>query len=98
MEVVGAFYALAINQIFSLLINILFFVIYKPFEINWIFKKFIKENLKKLSSFSVMAVIGPTCLIVSTFIVRDYIFDEFGSTMLVLGRPCGEFPQYISCF
>ena len=43
------------------------------------FKKFIKENLKKLSSFSVMAVIGPTCLIVSTFIVRDYIFDEFGS-------------------
>ena len=79
MEVIGAFYALAINQIFSLLINILFFVIYKPFEINWIFKKFIKENLKKLSSFSVMAVIGPTCLIVSTFIVRDYIFDEFGS-------------------
>ena len=49
MEVIGAFYALAINQIFSLLINILFFVIYKPFEINWIFKKFIKENLKKLS-------------------------------------------------
>jgi PST family polysaccharide transporter len=79
MEVVGAFYALAINQIFSLFINILFFVIYKPFEIKWIFKKFIKENLKKLSSFSVMAVIGPTCLIVSTFIVRDYIFDEFGS-------------------
>ena len=79
MEVVGAFYALAINQIFSLLINILFFIIFKPFEIKWIFKKFIKENLKKLSSFSVMAVIGPTCLIVSTFIVRDYIFDEFGS-------------------
>ena len=26
-----------------------------------------------------MAVIGPTCLIVSTFIVRDYIFEEFGS-------------------
>ena len=78
MEIVGAFYALAINQIFSLLINILFFVIYRPFELNWIFKKFVKDNLKKLSSFSIMAVVGPTCLIISSFIVRDYIFDEFG--------------------
>ena len=79
MEIIGAFYALAINQIFSLLINVIFFFIYKPFEIGWVFKKFIYDNLKKLSSFSIMAVVGPTCLIISTFIVRDFIFGEFGS-------------------
>ena len=79
MEIIGAFYALAINQIFSLLINVIFFFIYKPFEIGWVFKKFVFDNLKKLSSFSIMAVVGPTCLIISTFIVRDFIFAEFGS-------------------
>ncbi len=79
IEIIGAFYALAINQIFSLLINIIFFFIYKPFEIEWIFKQYVYDNLKKLSSFSVMAVVGPTCLIISTFIVRDFIFIEFGS-------------------
>ncbi len=79
MEIIGAFYALAINQIFSLFINVIFFFIYKPFEIEWIFKQFVYDNLKKLSSFSVMAVVGPTCLIISTFIVRDFIFAEFGS-------------------
>ena len=79
MQIIGAFYALAINQIFSLLINIILFFIYKPFEIRWVFKQFVYDNLKKLSSFSVMAVVGPTCLIISTFIVRDFIFNEFGS-------------------
>ena len=79
MEIIGAFYALAINQIFSLLINLILFFIYKPFEIGWVFKKFVYDNLKKLSSFSIMAVVGPTCLIISTFIVRDFIFAEFGS-------------------
>ena len=79
MQIIGAFYALAINQIFSLLINIIFFFIYKPFEIGWVLKQFVYDNFKKLSSFSVMAVVGPTCLIISTFIVRDFIFTEFGS-------------------
>ena len=79
IEIIGAFYALAINQIFSLLINIIMFFIYKPFEIRWVFKQFVYDNLKKLSSFSVMAVVGPTCLIISTFMVRDFIFTEFGS-------------------
>ena len=79
MEIIGAFYALAINQIFSLFINIIFFTIYKPFNIKWIFRKYLYDNLKKLSRFSIMAVVGPTCLIISTFIVRDYIFEEFGA-------------------
>ena len=79
MEIIGAFYALALNQILSLLINVMFYIYYRPFKIKWILESFITENLKKLSKFSVMAIAGPTCLIVSTFIVRDHIYNEFGS-------------------
>ena len=79
MEIIGAFYALALNQILSLLINIMFYIYYRPFKIKWILESFITENLKKLSKFSVMAIAGPTCLIISTFIIRDHIYNEFGS-------------------
>ena len=79
MEIIGAFYALALNQILSLLINVMFYMYYRPFKIKWILESFITENLKKLSKFSVMAIAGPTCLIISTFIIRDHIYYEFGS-------------------
>ena len=79
MEIIGAFYALALNQILSLLINVMFYIYYRPFKIKWILESFITENLKKLSKFSVMAIAGPTCLIISTFIIRDHIYNEFGS-------------------
>ena len=79
MQIIGAFYALVINQILSLIINIIFYAVYKPFLIQWIFKKYINEYFKKLSGFSIMAIIGPVCLIISSFIVRDYLFDKFGA-------------------
>lgn len=79
MKIIGAFYALALNQILSLLINILFYLYFKPFKIKWILESFLKENLKKLSKFSIMAIAGPSCLIISTFIIRDHIYNEFGS-------------------
>ena len=79
MEIIGAFYPLALNQILSLLINVMFYIYYRPFKIKWILESFITENLKKLSKFSVMAIAGPTCLIISTFIIRDHIYNEFGS-------------------
>ena len=79
MQIIGAFYALVINQILSLIINIIFYAVYKPFLIQWIFKKYINEYFKKLSSFSIMAIVGPVCLIISSFIVRDYLYDKFGS-------------------
>jgi PST family polysaccharide transporter len=79
MKIIGAFYALALNQILSLLINILFYLYFKPFKIKWILESFLKENLKKLSKFSIMARAGPSCLIISTFIIRDHIYNEFGS-------------------
>ena len=79
MKIIGAFYALALNQILSLLINVMFYIYYRPFKISWILESFITENLKKLSKFSVMAIVGPTCLIISTFIIRDHLYDVFGS-------------------
>ena len=79
MQIIGAFYALVINQILTLIINIIFYAVYKPFLIQWIFKKYINEYFKKLSSFSIMAIVGPVCLIISSFIVRDYLYDKFGA-------------------
>ncbi len=79
MQIIGAFYALVINQILSLIINIIFYTVYKPFLIQWIFKKYINEYFKKLSSFSIMAIVGPVCLIISSFIVRDYLYEKFGA-------------------
>ena len=79
MQIIGAFYALVVNQILSLIINIIFYTVYKPFLIQWIFKKYINEYFKKLSSFSIMAIVGPVCLIISSFIVRDYLYEKFGA-------------------
>ncbi len=79
MQIIGAFYALVINQILTLIINIIFYTVYKPFLIQWIFKKYINEYFKKLSSFSIMAIVGPVCLIISSFIVRDYLYEKFGA-------------------
>ena len=96
MKIIGAFYALALNQILSLLINILFYLYFKPFKIKWILESFLKENLKKLSKFSIMAIAGPSCLIISTFIsyVITFIMN-LDLIMQALGRLCGEFQQFI---
>jgi len=75
--VIGALYALIITQIMTLLVTIFLFYIYKPFNFNLLFSDFNISYFKKLSSFSVMAISGPTCLIISTFIVRYYISDKF---------------------
>ena len=75
--VIGALYALIITQIMTLLVTIILFYIYRPFNFSLLFSDFKFDYFKKLSSFSVMAIAGPTCLIISTFIVRYYISDKF---------------------
>ena len=74
---IGALYALIINQIITLAVTCILFYLYKPFKISLLFSSFDFNYFKKLSSFSIMAITGPTCLIISTFIVRYYISDEF---------------------
>ncbi len=76
-DVIGALYALIINQIITLAVTCILFYLYKPFKISLLFSSFDFNYFKKLSSFSIMAITGPTCLIISTFIVRYYISDEF---------------------
>ena len=75
--IIGALYALIINQITTLLVTLILFYIYKPFNFSLLFSDFNFKYFKKLSAFSVMAITGPTCLIISTFIVRYYISDKF---------------------
>jgi len=75
--IIGALYALIINQIITLLVTLILFYIYKPFNFSLLFSDFNFKYFKKLSAFSVMAITGPTCLIISTFIVRYYISDKF---------------------
>ena len=75
--VIGALYALIINQIITLAVTCILFYLYKPFKISLLFSSFDFNYFKKLSSFSIMAITGPTCLIISTFIIRYYISDEF---------------------
>ena len=75
--IIGALYALIINQIITLLVTLILFYIYKPFNFNLLFSNFNINYFKKLSGFSIMAITGPTCLIISTFIVRYYLSDKF---------------------
>ena len=75
--IIGALYALIINQIITLLVTLILFYIYKPFNFSLLFSDFNFKYFKKLSAFSIMAITGPTCLIISTFIVRYYISDKF---------------------
>ena len=75
--VIGALYALIINQIITLVVTCILFYLYKPFKISLLFSSFDFNYFKKLSNFSIMAITGPTCLIISTFIIRYYISNEF---------------------
>ena len=75
--IIGALYALIINQIITLLVTLILFYIYKPFNFSLLFSDFNFKYFNKLSGFSIMAITGPTCLIISTFIVRYYLSDKF---------------------
>ena len=57
MEVIGAFYALALNQIISLFINLMFYIYYRPFKIKWILESFIKDIID--STIDICAVYKP---------------------------------------
>jgi len=76
-ELIGAFYAYAINQFIILLIAWLIIAIYKPFRLKFLMTSFYKSIFKKLSKFSLMALAGPICLISATLFVRYFLANEF---------------------
>ena len=78
-SIIGAFYALILSPILTLITALSFCLILKPFKLNFFNYLFKVEYLKNLSNFSLMAIAAPICLISATFIVRYYIYDEFDS-------------------
>lgn len=73
----GALYAFAINQFLAFLVTAIIFVLYHPFKLSLLFDSFNKDSFKKLSQFSIMALIAPICLISATFFVRNFLKTEF---------------------
>ena len=73
----GALYAFAINQFLAFLVTLIILFIYKPFKLSLLFARINIESFKKLSQFSLMALIAPICLISATFFVRNFLKTEF---------------------
>lgn len=73
----GAFLAFSITQILSFLISLTLILIYKPFSLKLLFGKFYNLKFKKLSKYSLMAIVAPLCLIGATFFVRNHIESVF---------------------
>ncbi|PTM10087.1 MAG: hypothetical protein DA407_04440 [Bacteroidetes bacterium] len=73
----GALYAFAINQFLAFSITLIILLIFKPFNLKLLFSPFKKLEFKKLSQFSIMALVAPICLISATFFVRNFLKTEF---------------------
>jgi len=76
---IGAYYALILSPIITLIIALIISLFLKPFKLNFLNSVFKLQHFKNLSNFSLMAIIAPLCLISATFIVRYYIYEEFDS-------------------
>jgi PST family polysaccharide transporter len=75
----GAYYALILSPIITLITALIISLFLKPFKLNFLNSVFKLQHFKNLSNFSLMAIIAPLCLISATFIVRYYIYEEFDS-------------------
>jgi PST family polysaccharide transporter len=73
----GAFLAFSITQTLSFVISFTLILIYKPFSLKLLFGKFHSLKFKKLSKYSLMAIVAPLCLIGATFFVRNHIETTF---------------------
>jgi len=73
----GALYAFAINQFLAFLITLIILLVYKPYKLSLFNDSFKISSFKKLSQFSLMALVAPICLISATFFVRNFLKSEF---------------------
>jgi PST family polysaccharide transporter len=76
-KTIGAFYAFAISQFLTFIVSLILIIIYKPFSLKLLLFPFKKNAFKNLSKFSLMALVGPICLISATFFVRYFLKSEF---------------------
>jgi len=78
-KIIGAFYAIAINQILIFFISLLFIVSYKLVDLKGLKKPLTKFHFKNLTKFSLMALTGPLSLVVTTLYVRSFLLEELGN-------------------
>ena len=76
-NIIGAFYAIALNQIICFIISLSFIVSIKPFQLKDLFPTIKKEHFKNLTKFSFMALSGPLCMVSATLFIRFFLADEF---------------------
>ena len=76
---VGAYYALILSPIITLITALIICLFLKPFKLNFLNSVLKIKYFKNLSNFSLMAIMAPICLVGATFTVRYYIYDEFDS-------------------
>ncbi len=76
--IVGAFYAIGINQILVLGISFCIVKFYKVFNLKYFTPTFKTFHFKNLTKFSAMAIVAPLCMISATLFVRSFLNNEFG--------------------
>lgn len=79
LNVIGAFYAMALNQILVLLITFIWIKKLPFIKSNSITPAINKVHLKNLTKFSLMAIFAPLCLISATLFARFYLNHNLGS-------------------
>ena len=76
-NIIGAFYAIAINQIIIFFISAIFILSNKPFELKALLPSIKKAHFKNLTKFSFMTLAGPLCIVGATLYIRFFLADKF---------------------
>lgn len=75
-NIIGALYALVLNQSFVFFVTLIFIIKSNWFKIKYFKQGIDKDSLIKLSSFSLMAIVSAISLPLSSMIIRNYIGDN----------------------
>lgn len=78
LNIIGALYALVINQSVVFFITLLFVIKNSWFKIAYFKQGIDKETLLKLAKFSLMAITSAICVPLSHIIIRNYIGENLG--------------------
>lgn len=78
LNIIGALYALVINQSIVFFITLLFVIKNSWFKIAYFKQGIDKETLVKLAKFSLMTITSAICVPISHIIIRNYIGENLG--------------------
>lgn len=77
-NIIGALYALVINQSFVFFVTLIFIIKSNWFKFEYFKQGIDKDSLSKLSRFSLMAIISVISIPLSHMFIRNYIGDNLG--------------------